>query len=108
MEIFVRPDGSVNHILVDGFSTAFLGKQVIRRASYIEPTHPALRILFHVIRTVVSDNSATARWTRRWPCQWRVNLQRSGGPIMGPFKYRVDAITAEIYWINNKLANTND
>lgn len=104
MEIFVRPDGSVNHICVDGFSTAFLGEQVVRRASYVEPVNPTLRFWFHVIRRIVPDRSFIAAWTRRWKCQWQANLYISGGPIFGPFKYRQDAIAAEVFWINQQYA----
>lgn len=102
MEIFVRPDGSVNHIYADGFSTAFLGEQIVRRASYVEPFNPALRFWFHLLRCLVSDKSLIAKWTRRWPCLWQANLFLSGGPVIGPFSNREDAIWAEIQWINQQ------
>lgn len=105
MEIFVRPDGSVNHILVDGFSTVFLGKRTVRRASFVEPVNPRLRYWFHLIRRSVPDNSFIAAWTRRWRCQWQANLHLSGGPIFGPFKCRQDAIAAEVFWINHQYAS---
>lgn len=104
MEIFVRPDGSVNHIYEDGFSTAFLGEQTVRRASYVEPVNLALRFWFHVIRSLVSDKSIIAKWTRRWPCLWQADLSLSGGPVIGPFIKRENAIHAEIRWINAQYA----
>lgn len=101
MEIFVRPDGSVKHISVDAFSTSFLGTTTRRRASHVEPVTPWLRVIFHLIRAVVPDTGWIAAWTRRWPCQWRANLYLSGGPILGPFASRFDALAAEITWINS-------
>lgn len=101
MEIFVRPDGTVKHISVDEFSTNFLGTATRRRASNVEPIHRGLRAIFYIIRSITSDNGWIAAWTRKWPCQWQANLYLSGGPVLGPFRNREDAIWAEIRWLNS-------
>lgn len=107
MEIFVKPNGLVKHVSVDGFTTDFLGTQTIIRASQVEPVHVGLRIVFHCIRRLFGERGRVAAWTRRWPCLWQANLYLSGGPVFGPFKYRQDAIAAEIYWLNQRYANND-
>lgn len=105
MEIFVKPNGQVKHVSVDGFATGFLGAQTITRASQVEPVNVSLRIVFHGIRRIFGERGCVAAWTRRWPCVWQANLWLSGGPVFGPFKYRQDAIAAEIYWLNQRYTN---
>ena len=75
-----------------------------RRVSHVEPSHPALRWVFHAIRRRVSDDSRLARFTRYWPCWWQARL--FDGPVLGPFRRRSDAIDAEICWINIELEGT--
>jgi len=50
-----------------------LGQVSIRRASQVEPT-------------------AAATWT--------ADLARAGGPVLGPFAHRSEAIAAEIAWLS--------
>lgn len=33
--------------------------------------------------------------------QWNADLHRIGGPILGPFNLRREALDAEVEWINN-------
>lgn len=82
---------------------ATLGEARTARASHVEPINPILRVAFTVIRARVSDASRLAGWTRRWPCLWRANLAPSGGPLLGPFARRNDAIDAEVAWLNANL-----
>jgi carbon storage regulator len=71
------------------------------RASWVEPQNLVLRCLFHVVRWCVSDNSRMAQWTRDWSCQWRINLARSSGPVLGPYTSRLEAISAEVAWLRD-------
>jgi hypothetical protein len=71
------------------------------RASHVEPVNVVLRWAFHIIRTVVDDDSAMAQWTRDWPCLWQANLQLSNGPVLAAFTNRQAAIDAEIEWLQD-------
>ena len=69
------------------------------RVSHVEPLRLMPRVLFHIIRSVCSDDSKLARWTREWKVPWRINLTRVNGPIIQPYTNRPDAIKAEITWL---------
>lgn len=59
-----------------------LGTVVTKRASHVEPATFWARRAFHLLRSVVSDKSRSAEWTRLWTCRWRVNTKPVGGPIL--------------------------
>jgi hypothetical protein len=59
-----------------------LGTTVTKRASHVEPATFWARIAFHILRTLVADDSSIAAWTRTWKCRWRVNTSPVGGPIL--------------------------
>lgn len=99
MIIFIEKDGTTHGLVSPVTQLLQLGN--VRRVSHIEPINSILRWLFHRIRSWVADTSCLAAFTRCWPCQWRANI--IDGPIIGPFKNRKDAITAEVHWINSKL-----
>jgi hypothetical protein len=69
------------------------------RVSYVEPVNPLLRWGFYLIRNRVSDDSWLAGFTRKWRCKWQSNLHPVGGPVLGNFSKRQDAIDAEIAWL---------
>lgn len=52
-----------------------LGKPEIKRASYVEPGKDG----------------------------WTADLSLSGGPVLGPFRTRGEAVKAELEWLNNHL-----
>jgi hypothetical protein len=111
--------GNLEYIKTEGDDALLeLGEVVTRRASHVEPVNIILRVLFHILRTVVSDKSAAAAWTRVWPCLWRVNTAPVGGPVLrlkhlppddaffvnsediAVWRNRQDAIDAEIKFLN--------
>lgn len=94
--IFIDEDGSTEGIASS--LTQLLRMSQRRRASHIEPVNPILRWVFHFIRRRVSDESRLACWTRRWRCQWQARIV--GGPVLGPFHRRHNAVAAEVFWIN--------
>ena len=63
-----------------------------QRVSRIVPTSFLLMFSFYAIRWLCSDESRMAAWTRRWPCQWKVLIDRKS---YGPFPCRDDAIAFE-------------
>lgn len=102
--IFIDPDGTTTGVASAITQRMSLGNR--QRVSHIEPAHPVLRWVFHVIRKRVSDESRLAEFTRRWKCHWRARI--FNGPILGPFSSRASAISAEVTWINNELEGVND
>ncbi len=74
-----------------------------RRASHVVPVPRIERALFVALRSIVRDDSRAAAWTRRWSCDWMVDLALSGGPVLTGFKKRTDAIAAEVAWLNEHL-----
>ena len=72
MIISIDRAGGVKAIYSDGFNWQALGRPTIQRASQVEPDHLGL---------------------------WWANLAGSGGPRIGPFGRRADAIAAEVAWL---------
>lgn len=80
---------------------ADVGTVTTQRASHVEPDSAVLRLVFHAVRSLVSDASRIAEWTRNWPCTWRVNTAPVGGPILaGRWRNRKVAIEAEVEFLN--------
>lgn len=78
-----------------------------KRASWIEPVNPWLRMAFSLLR-IAPDASWVAGWTRTWHCRWRVSMRPSGGPVFGSYLNRADALEAESKWIlDNHLKKGN-
>ena len=71
--IFVSPDGTVEFLYEDDLRPLLdLGSAIITRASHVEPT-------------------ADGRWT--------ADLAPRGGPLLGPFTHREEALHAERRWL---------
>jgi hypothetical protein len=72
MIISIDRNGGVRAIYFDGFNWQGLGKALIQRASQVEPDHMGM---------------------------WWADLTLSDGPTLGPFARRIDAIAAEVAWL---------
>jgi hypothetical protein len=72
MELIVRADGSLRCLYDETVDLSALGHVTIRRASHVEPT----------------DNG-----------QWQADLSPVGGPVLGPFTLRSNALAAEVEWL---------
>ena len=77
MIVYVDEKGGLQFIYQEEINMEELGTSSIRRASDVEPTEHS---------------------------QWFANLARSGGPALGPFKNRSEAIEAELIWIQDQFA----
>lgn len=66
----------------------------VERISHILPEHPILRFAFKLIRSVVSDESVAATWTRKWKCTWYVHIIPTNEKFYG-FRDRDEAILFE-------------
>lgn len=63
-----------------------------KRVSRVLPTGRFQRGCFLVLRALVNDESKAAAWTRRWRCQWNVQIDSESH---GPFLSRSAAIHFE-------------
>jgi len=72
MEIRIKPSGTAMCIYSDALPLSQIGKLSIKRASHVEP------------------NSVG---------QWMADLSPVGGPVLGPFELRTDALSAEVNWL---------
>lgn len=77
----VSPNGEITAIHNDhlvGLYKDVRGTATIKRASHVEP---------------------------RPDGQWEADMKPSGGPILGPFLTRQEALDAEVDWLKDKLFN---
>lgn len=75
--LVIGTDGRVTSIYNDDLADLYaVGKVTITRASHVEPT---------------SDG------------EWQADMAPVGGPVLGPFKLRQDALDAEVAWLEKKL-----
>ena len=79
MELFIAPTGQVHCLYGEEFDLGSLGLLTIRRASHVEPI----------------DNG-----------RWSADLSPIGGPTLGPFAQRSQALAAEALWIEGHLPST--
>ena len=75
MHLVVAPDGTVKAIFAEAIDLAALGRPTIARASHVEP-------------------NAEGRWLS--------DLRPVGGPVLGPFARRSEALEAEVAWLEAK------
>lgn len=72
MQLIITPDGRVECLYSETLDLAALGPLAIRRASHVEP-----------------DDQG----------RWWADLGPSGGPVLGPFALRSEALAAEEAWL---------
>jgi len=70
------PEGKAKTIYSEEFDLSFLGQEKVTRASHVEPTDDA---------------------------KWTADMTPSGGPVLGPYDKRSEALAAEVEWLNNNL-----
>jgi hypothetical protein len=72
MKLVILADGSVRAIYDETIDLAVLGRPRIARASHVEPNDQG---------------------------RWQADLTPVGGPVLGPFKQRGEALQAELEWL---------
>jgi hypothetical protein len=75
MELVITPAGVVRAIYGEEIPLETLGPPRIARASVVEPTSQG---------------------------QWLVDLAPVGGPQLGPYAHRSDALRAEVEWLRRR------
>lgn len=101
MNIVIAPDGSVRMIASEDARFLIDQAEEVRktRASHVLPLDPVLRILFRALRWGFGETGRASGWTRSWKILWYVDLSPSGGPTLGPFRDRAEAIMREVLWL---------
>ncbi|EMI21691.1 hypothetical protein RMSM_01388 [Rhodopirellula maiorica SM1] len=72
MDMIVEPDGNVRLVYDEAIDLHLIGKVAIQRGSHVEPTSAG---------------------------KWSVDLSPVGGPTLGPFDCRSQAIAVEVAWL---------
>lgn len=74
MKIIINPEGNVRHVHVDALieMDLRLGDRRVARASHVEPDEDGY---------------------------WTADLSPVGGPVLGPFVTRAEALACELNWI---------
>jgi hypothetical protein len=75
VQLVINADGTVRCIYVEELDLTALGPLAITRASHVEPDRCG---------------------------QWLADLSPVGGPILGPFLKRSQALAAEQVWLNDR------
>ena len=78
MKLVISYSGECKAVYDESLELSGLGKPIIRRASHVEPT-------------------PDGRWT--------ADLSPVGGPILGPFSLRSQALEAELNWLDAWLCS---
>ena len=81
MQLVIGQDGLVRGIYGEEINLAALGQARISRASHVEP-----------------DGEG----------RWLADLSPVGGPVLGPFVRRSDALEAEVYWLRENWLSKAD
>ena len=81
MELIVQADGSLRCLYDETVELSALGQVTIRRASHVEPTDQG---------------------------HWQADLSPVGGPVLGPFVLRSEALAAEVEWLRRHWLSTAD
>lgn len=78
LEVFLAPDGTIRTIYSDDLMPAIaaLGPAEVTRASHVEP-------------------AAGGGWT--------ADMGPSGGPVLGPFATRQEALDREVAWLRENV-----
>lgn len=79
MFIVVKADGSVSCLYGEEIDLSTIGSMSARRASHVEPEGE----------------------------EWFADMSPVGGPKLGPFRKRSEALAAEIKWMEDFLCRTS-
>ena len=75
-ELFISAEGTARGLYGELIDAGQIGEQTVARASYVEPADAG---------------------------GWTADLKPSGGPVLGPYPLRSDALAAERAWLTENL-----
>ena len=77
-DVIINPDGEIEFIYDDALAPlSALGTMQVKRASHVEPAGPG--------------------------CSWTADMLPIGGPVLGPFATRAEALREETDWLLRKM-----
>ncbi len=80
MDLVIQPDGTIRAVYSEEIDLGSFGQPVITRASHVEPDEHG---------------------------NWHADLTPVGGPLLGPFARRSEALDAELSWLQNHWLTAN-
>jgi hypothetical protein len=81
MQLVIEPAGTIRCVYGETIDLPALGLLTIRRGSHVEPTEGG---------------------------QWLADLSPTGGPVLGPFATRSQALQAELAWLESHWLTAPD
>jgi hypothetical protein len=72
MQLIIEPDGTARCIYTEEIELTAIGCTTITRASHVEPDQHG---------------------------RWLADMSPAGGPLLGPFAKRSEALAAEVEWL---------
>ena len=75
MELIIQPAGTARCVYDEAIDLSQLGEVKIKRGSHVEPNEEGNK--------------------------WSADLSPVGGPVLGPFDNRSDALQAEVAWLHD-------
>ncbi len=81
MQIIIDTHGNARCIYTEDINLTTIGSPTITRASHVEPDQQG---------------------------RWLADLGPVGGPVLGPFEKRSDALIAEVAWLENHWLRGDD
>jgi hypothetical protein len=92
----INDEGVISYVKSND-APAFEGEYSQRRASNVLPIHPLKFAPFIFLRWLFGDRGRVSEWTRAWKGPHIVQIV--GGPELGPFKSRQEALEYEVQWL---------
>lgn len=81
MQLIIESDGSVRCIYTEEIDLPAIGSPTIIRASHVEPDQQG---------------------------RWQADMSPVGGPMLGPFDHRSEALAAEAAWLETNWLMCSD
>jgi len=103
LEVLIGPKGEIRFVHDDDLASAFADEQTFTsRASRVEPSHEWCPHCGQVIGH--KSDCEYERFETLATTGWAADLAPVGGPVLGPFARRADALAAEVAWLKEAMA----
>jgi len=95
LRVVIAPDGSYQFVYSDALAPLVQPHSVMQRASHVEPCGACRRCGCPLARPGFCECGGEYVTTG-----WTADMAPVGGPLLGPFKLRADALAAEREWLS--------
>ena len=100
MDIIITANGNLRFIHNDEVSILMdNGHTTITRASHVEPASGYCKLHGECMAVECTAHGCEPLGTAR---QWAADMAPSGGPVLGPFESRTEALAAEVKWLQDQ------